>query len=465
MIESDSKMLTVWLGTRAVDAISFESIIPIDLIVSCDYGSDVAEIEKTRAVYSLEKNKGVKHCWNNFHLNYLFDDDAAAFLMQVLDKQKEDKIQFLCYSSSILLEKFLQTFQLPAINICLPSDKKNIFDDKIMLNQWQKWLDLPVIPSSIELLGDIDFSTLNRKYGNQIVLKFPIGSAGGKVFFIEDFNSFRDLQVMNSSSTVLVQKYVSGIPINLQGVITANTIFWAPPSIQVIGSPECTNNRFEWCGNDFGTSSYLSQADISKLIGIAERIVRELKSDGYVGIIGLDFLFDMNARIPYLLEINPRFQGSTALLTQLEFLNDFPPLLAEQIKAFDGYCPFPADTRKGSGRFDQNGSQVIIHNKNKLPVRVISTLPFGVYSFDSQSRSVVYERKGFTLFDIKSDHEFVVSGGVPISGQIIMPGAPMLWIQFFGEALIDPALGQLNNRTKDICDAVSKMLIAETVEE
>lgn len=462
MIESSSKMLTIWLGTRAVDAKSLESIVPIDLIISCDYGSDVAEIEKNIPVFSVEKNTGVKHSWNNFHLNYLFDDKVATFLMEQIEKQKPDHIQFLCYSSSIMLEKFTHTFNLPSTTICLPSEKKNIFDDKIMLDQWQKWLKLPVIPSGIELLGNIDFSTLDEKYGNQLVLKLPVGSAGGKVYFVEDHNGLSSLQSKYSSSHVLIQKYVPGFPVNLQGVIAANEVSWAPPSIQIIGPIECTNNKFEWCGNDWNISSYLSKDDITNIVFIAEEIAKGLISHEYLGIIGLDFLLDNETRTPYLIEINPRFQGSTALLSQLELLNDSYPLVAKQINAFAGYCPFPTTSSKNVWPyFDVNGSQVILHNKNRFPVKVTSSLPFGVYSFDIQKKKIIFKRNGFTLHDCKAEDEVIISGGVPINGQVIMPGAPMLWIQLFGSALQDPLNGYLNNRVKEICREVNKMIICE----
>lgn len=465
MVESSAKMLTIWLGTRAVDAISLETILPIDLIIGCDYGSDVIEIEKSKPIFSIEKKEGVRHSWNNFHLNYFFDDNATLFLMQQLEKYKPERIQFLCYSSSILLEKLIYTLKLPANNISISSGLKNKFDDKIMLNQWQKWLRLPVIPSSIELLGSLDYSTTKEKYGNNVVIKLPIGSAGGKVYFVESKDGFDNIQSRHPSSSVLIQKYIPGIPINLQGVITKDSVFWAPPSIQVIGSAECTLNKFEWCGNDFHTIQYLSQENLSAVITSANVIVTELRRHGYLGIIGLDFLLDTVSHIPYLLEINPRFQGSTALLSQLEFINNLYPLVARHIKVFNGYCPSPKTSSNERMYLDTNGSQVILHNKNSVPVKVVSSLSFGVYFFDYKNKRVVYKRKGYTLRDCMSKEEFVISGGVPVSNQVIMPGSPMLWVQFFDDILNDPTTGQLNSHIKEICEKISEMIVVSPLEK
>ncbi len=449
---------------RAVEAVTYHSVVPINMIVSCDYGSDVAELEQAFPVFSIEKQHGVRHGWSNSHLNYAFGQDAASFLMAEVNRRQPDLVRFLSFSSSILLETFLHTSSIPSAYVCLSSEKKNIFDDKIMLHHWLSWLGLEVIPSRVELLGNADYSTISKKYGSRIVVKFPVGAGGGKVHLVEDRAHFRELQMKNSSSFALLQKHILGIPVNLQGVITRDGITWSIPSVQIVGPVECTQNIFEWCGNDFGVGKYLQATDIHKILATAETIAQQMKVRGYLGILGLDFIFDESSHTPYCLEINPRLQGSTALLTQLEILNRSEPLMLTHMQAFDtdnaSARVFQANVTEP---FEVHGSQIILHNTWKFPVQVTSSIPFGIYSFDKSTSELVYRRKGYTLLDCTKIDEFVIAGGVPMNGQVIMPGASMLWIQFYGSALADPSMGHLNNDAKAICKAINEKIVLKAI--
>src|SRR5205085_7226763 len=81
------------------------------------------------------------------------------------------------------------------------------------------------------------------------------------------------------------------------------------PSVQLIGLPECTEQRFGYCGNDFGAVAALERAGLDTLDTMVRSAGRWLVERGYRGAFGLDALIDGPDVL--LTEINPRFQGSS----------------------------------------------------------------------------------------------------------------------------------------------------------
>jgi len=157
------------------------------------------------------------------------------------------------------------------------------------------------------------------------------------------------------------------IPLNVGACVFADgttTIHGA--SVQLIGIPECTTRAFGYCGNDFGAIRQLSTGEIEELNVIVYRVGAWLASRGYVGAFGVDALAHEGSIV--LMEVNPRFQGSSALSAALAYDAGVPDLFLEHMAAHLGLSPGPATPLRESVARQPLVAQVICHNLARVPV-------------------------------------------------------------------------------------------------
>jgi predicted ATP-grasp superfamily ATP-dependent carboligase len=446
-------IIGIWIGPHATDALAIDLVMPTDIIIACDYGSDVQEIEKQKLVISLEKLTKIKSAWTTSDLNYLIQDEIQNILLQKIPHQNA-RIQFVCHSASGSLEQFIENKLSKAHNLSLSIKQKLYFDDKILLHHQLQLLEIQEIPSLVTYLGNITYTKAIKILGERLVIRLSNSVSGGGVFYVDNEVDFDIIQEKYYSSIVLLESFVEGVSINIQGVISHSKTILGASSIQIIGPKECTNKRFGWCGNDFYTDDHVSDDFLKQAYHLAEIVSNYMNSKGYIGIFGIDLLLDQAKGKVYVLEINPRFQGSTAILTQLEFLNNTPSFLLEHhLSAFNKASAFLEPSVK---IFDSKGSLLVLQNTSQHPVLVKKTLQPGVYKFFDGD--IVRCRDGLSLIDCQSQDEFILSGGIPFEDQVIMPGSSILWIQTFKKTLQEPQKGILSEEISSICKAIRDKL-------
>jgi predicted ATP-grasp superfamily ATP-dependent carboligase len=148
---------------------------------------------------------------------------------------------------------------------------------------------------------------------------------------------------------------------------------------QFAGIPELGALAFAWCGN---TAPYKD----SELENLFSEIVRCLtKGTGLVGVNGIDFV--LRDRVPYLLEVNPRWTGSLELFERLYGLNMFQL----HVEACQGRLP------------------------ESLPVFPVQRVV---------GKGILYAREDITLGDT-SGWEDKGMADIPYSGETIPAGAPI----------------------------------------
>jgi len=155
-----------------------------------------------------------------------------------------------------------------------------------------------------------------------------------------------------------------------------------------------------------------------------ERIGQWLVSLGYRGLFGLDFVFDPATWKAFAVDLNPRWQGSTALLTQAEWRAGRLPLAAAELAYRLGVLE-EAEIRKRQEAFFQpvRAAQMSLRWHRPGWWKVTGELEPGVYSVRPQVR---YLRPGASLYDCGAPEEILVTGGAPRRGVWIGPGAHLL---------------------------------------
>lgn len=123
------------------------------------------------------------------------------------------------------------------------------------------------------------------------------------------------------------------LPLNVNAcVFPDGEVSLHPPSFQLIGTSICTNRKFGYCGNDFARIADLTRSLLDALEEVTLKVGRWLGGQGYLGAFGIDALVHNNT--VFLAELNPRFQGSSALAARLARELDRPDLFLDHMAAF-----------------------------------------------------------------------------------------------------------------------------------
>jgi len=93
-----------WLGQRAHDAEGINRCLPLDFIISCDYGVDTPYFMDEKKVFSIEKKEKVRKNWSNEHLNGSIKGDLGHEIYSRWGEYKR-KTNLICYRSVRKLEE------------------------------------------------------------------------------------------------------------------------------------------------------------------------------------------------------------------------------------------------------------------------------------------------------------------------------------------------------------------------
>jgi hypothetical protein len=130
------------------------------------------------------------------------------------------------------------------------------------------------------------------------------------------------------------------MPLNVGAVVWRDAVTVHPISLQLIGVAPLIDRPFGYCGNDFATARALPRGIVDSIEQTTLRIGDWLRSRGYLGVFGIDFLLVDGE--PVFCELNARFQGSSRLSDRISTLLGRPTLAMEHMAAFLGLAHVPA---------------------------------------------------------------------------------------------------------------------------
>jgi len=409
-----------WCGQRALDCAGLSQLLPIDFIVCCDYGQDISELEKQVPIFSVEKAESIRRNWSNDHLDLIFSGELGQQFKNFCGSKFQ---HFLCYRSVRFLENLQRQMPNQYHLAAIPLDLKNYFDNKLILYNQLPELHLRVIPGEITKLSSVTFRQLSKKYGLPFVIQLPIGSSGNNTFFIFNEKEFEHIFPRIEKSDFKVSRYLPSYSLNINAAIIRNRTYVSFPSVQIVGARQCATRPSIFCGNDFGVSAQVPISIIEESYRTTKIMSRWLISEGYRGIFGLDLLVSDDK--VYVIEINPRLQNSTDVLTISQLRKKQIPLIALHLLEFLDSADFsPVETEQFQ---QQQGAQVILHNLERKRVSVNGEIKPGIYRYIDGA--LHFQRSGISLLEGLESGEFLINCGVPYKNQIIEKSASLLKIQ------------------------------------
>jgi len=423
-----------WMGQRAHDAAAINKILPLDFIISCDYGLDVPYYFCKDNVFSVEKKIKIRKDWSNEDLKTGLSGDFGKAIYRKWSKEEKD-INLLCYRSVKRLEQNGRNMKNKLNIFAVSEDMKSYFDNKVMLYKELDNLSLPRIPGDVMKVGEHKFSDLSLELGLPFVVQFPYGSSGHFTFIIREEKQYETLRSEYPETNAVVRKYVDGVSLNINAVIVTTDkgvkVCSSFPSVQIVGIKECSNFSSAFCGNDYSLSQNLDKAVLGEVKKCVDITGKWMHSKGFHGIFGMDFLIEGGTVYP--VEINPRFQNSTSLHNALNilsgnseraiFLLHIAKFLQEDDKVIKEYIN---NIREEDLFSPVNGAQLIVHNKNKDNIATGNLVP-GVYR--NNGDEIEFVRNGAVLMDCEEDEDILITCGVPPKYTKIEPNAPICKIQ------------------------------------
>ncbi len=430
-----------WVGQRGIDAFAVLDFVAVDAGFCCDFGEAYAGLWTEKTLFSVEKDLGRRENWGNQDLEMLWEAPTRDRIETYISSVKEP-INTVCYRSLKVLENDGR-FRVLAPPLAL----KDLFDDKLRQLELFSMLGVKTPKTFVCPLDKTTFSEVGDILDGPFVVQPPVGSSGENTYFVNNETEFEKVKnILDPSQRVKLSKYLPVPSLNGHCVVLKTReglqSIAACPSVQIVGTHGCTNRAEVYCGNDFSAAAGVPKFVIEEICTIMEKIGLFMGAKGFLGLFGMDFLLNGNEVLA--LEINPRFQGSTMLLSLLQTDRDEIPLAALHVMQFMGLLEeFPQDFLQQSKRMYRtpyNGAHLIVHSLKDEPYCIEHDMKAGIYTLVNDTIERV--RNGTTYRDIKHPNEWCVLGNLPEIATKIWHEARFAMIQT-RESVLDSHLKQL----------------------
>lgn len=328
-------------------------------------------------------------------------------------------------------------------------------------------LGLPSLPSHFygrEEFLSLPFQTIYEAVGGSFVVQRADKEVGGNegTFFIHDDADFRrclkSLIPDTNFERLLVTRFVEGYSTSMLGCIQPKDILSGPLQLQLIDVPESLHGvppNGIFFGNDIGFTDWSPEIE-----AVAQRVIEgigaHMRSEGYKGIFGIDFLYDKKTKEIFPIECNPRFTGSLALYSLMLLNAGLPPLeFFHLLSLLEIESSYDFETVNQALKKRVSCAHIAFSPRGITSMQV--PLLAGVYEYDpSTQEQLTYIGKGISLADLKNDNQFLLADTVPSLNASIEQAVPRLFKFIFPRSIatssyiIDERTGFLVRRFADV---------------
>jgi hypothetical protein len=364
----------VYFGTRGTDARPLLEISNFEEIFSQIAPMEAVSIQET----CLETIKRVRVDLNRYSIDQ-DDSEAVHLLRRGLLRAFSVPTAVIPYRPCAVLASAVFTRSNLVTYMGLFHEFQTCFEHKPWIETKLAELGIQVIPW--KYFADDDFALIyEAAESGPLVLRANRSDGGAGLNLVRDPSQIKRDWPQHLDGFLAAAPFLEpSIPLNVNAcVFPGGEISLHPPSLQLIGIPDCTTRVFGYCGNDFASTADLDKKILDALEEITVKVGRWLSSQGYLGAFGVDALF--HDGLVYLVEVNPRFQGSSSLAATLMRRLDRPDLLLDHMAAFLD-LPVPRQMRLyETAREQPRAAHIVCHNVTSHALRVerlnADALPF-----------------------------------------------------------------------------------------
>ena len=388
---------------------------------------DTADLDVLRSyakIFCLEE-KFPKFAPKIRSTNYLL----GSYAFQAFLKSRRVPFRLMFYQTTPPIVK-----KLEEQNIDWIGNRPESFQDVLLKANFRKLVKKLNIPSledwkiNREIFLAKNFDVLYKKWGCPFVVQradFDVSGEQG-TFFIKEEKDWKEMHQILSQDTrykeIQISPLIEGFSVSMLGCITHLGTLTSTLQLQLIDVPEAIHNQLPtgiFLGHDWGFRKWNLKTE-----NTAQKFVEEiggfLAKKGFLGIFGIDFIYETKTEKLYPIECNPRFTGALPIYSLMTtYLNKVPPIEFFHLMAHLNL--------KYYFNFELVNKQL----KERLPLSHISLSPkgiyelkfplkSGIYTFSPEKGTITYRRKGAFLWDLKDDCEFILIDSVPrLNGRII----------------------------------------------
>lgn len=380
-------MYRVWIGKRESDILTYNYF---DFSITY-YGSNsknnVSFCDKTRMCSSYSKD---------------FLDFVVKSIIEIFNNKNKD-VEFHFYNN---------VFAYKIINV-LPTIKENVvnLNDINILNILRHktlsrlWLNNHIDTPAFCLLSKPNCSIkyFNKKFGqefNDFVIQKNYSGGGTGTYLINDKNEAETINKLNDKELYLVSPYYyPNQSLSCHIMIDKEKVIVLPISKQMISSK---NNNLEYVGNKY--IDYKS--DISKkIIKGAKNLGHELQMIGYRGVCGFDFIIHKERLM--LIEINPRYQGSSYVVNYMLNKNGLPSLFELNGMCFNDVIPTEIELKIQNMNTKYLNTYINFRNDlDKVSLKNTLSKSTNILFLDGCDKSISFEDNCYLLRYISPLNEF-----------------------------------------------------------
>jgi hypothetical protein len=256
-----------------------------------------------------------------------------------------------------------------------------------------------------------------------VVLQGPNGVSGEDTFCATSRAELEDVLERVSPPFKATRYIERHIPISVHVCVLADDIIVRGPYLQIVGFSALSSNPFQFSGNDTNQALF-DDALVGYTKELSGRLAEGARRMGYLGILGIDYLWDRETNEIHPQEINSRLVGLTRLLTGVQKDQGRYPDVLKHLEAFGlaGNVRQAVGDRRGDVRFDHGDyAQIIISNNSDEDVKIGTYVTPGIYGYENGRMVSV----STSLFVKEMKREEVLVAAAPCRGRRVPPGGTL----------------------------------------
>ena len=294
-------------------------------------------------------------------------------------------------------------------------------------------LGLPKIPGGIfpwSVMEERSYENWAEELGPKFVVQLPdIKKGGGRgTFFVGSKEKYDSLQKRLANgiwretrlSTVLVRRFLEGIPASVAICVTRNGILLSGLQKQLIDLPyyRGLDENGVFCGHVWSAGDW-SESVFRDAREQARKVGNYLASLGYRGIAGIDFMVQSEEEKVYPVEINPRLTGAFPVLSLLHLMHGIVPMEAFHLLEFLN-MPCRVDVESLNRQYARplDGSHLLVLCGSGRKAESFRPLRAGIWEYNRENRACSFRKESLDLGEAKSPWQFVIADGPPDGGTI-----------------------------------------------
>ena len=409
----------LWQAFFGSYVVGLDRLLPVEIVTCLDDGSDFDAITKECNIEfcSVDAAQNRRTNWIGRGIDQVFDQRGSA-IQERLRRHPKDSWLVTSSPPCPLMRAFCADYGYRYVGT--EPEAVEHFKHKARLFEALDELQLPRLPGRWCRLHNQTYAELASTFGSDFVVQQSLGAAGSATARIQSETDLHQLDDPFRDTDVWVAPFLGELSFNINAAVIKDLVCVGFPSVQIAGCRELGAPWGGYCGNDYTAATETDAEIISGIQQQTEGVGEWLRSQEFEGLYGLDFVLNPADGRAYAVDLNPRWQGSTALSVQAELNSGRLPLMAALFAAQSGaLASGDLASLQGAFRSPITGSQLNLRCRSHTESVVTKQVEPGVYELGD---GLAFNRAAFRPEDLNSN-EVLVTGGVPRKGMVVEPGA------------------------------------------